>query len=382
MLTGKVTIYTGKEELGQGVGTATMQVAADELDVPLGSIRLVMSDTWHTVDQGYSAGSQSLFTEFGPSGVRQACAAARLALLQMAATRLGAPVADLTVADGVMSVSGAPTRTVSYASLLGGKKFNMVESSPATPKPFSEYRIVGTSVPRYDVPAKATGTFTYTQDIRLPGMLWGAVVRPPTLDSTLISVEGFPGRQPDDLVHVFVKHNYVAVVSKTEWGAIAAAKLLNVRWQTAPLPSLDTLYSELVTLSPTADNLLVDTGNVPQTLASAAHQLTATYQYPVQMHGSMGASSSTASVEGDTATVWTSSQGVYQLRGALATALGLPREEHPRHLRRRVGLLRPQRRRRRLTRLSRALAGRRPAGTRPVQPRRRAASGRTSDSRS
>src|SRR6266576_6068409 len=103
---GSVTIFTGKEEQGTGVGTAQLQLAADELDVPMGKIKLIISDTSRTPDQGFSAGSQSLMTEFGPSGLRQACAEARAALLAMASTQLSAPASNLTVSNGVVSVAG------------------------------------------------------------------------------------------------------------------------------------------------------------------------------------------------------------------------------------------------------------------------------------
>ena len=322
--TGKVTIFTGKEEQGTGVATATLQVAADELDVPMSSIRLIISDTWRTADQSYSSGSQSLLTEYGPSGVRQACAEARAALLGMASAKLNTPFGNLTVSNGVVSVAGNSNQSVSYADLIGGQKFNVAQTGKAVPKPFSAYKVVGTSMPRVEIPDIVFGKFTYVPDIRLPGMLHARVVRPPTLDSTLVSVDGFHGGERKDLVRVVVKHNFVAVVSKSEWGAVGAAQTLKVTWKTAHLPSYERFYDDLMAISPTTDQVLVNTNDVDQTLASAAKTVAATYKYPLQVHGPLGASASTAWVNGDTATVWTSSQGVYQLRGALATALNLP----------------------------------------------------------
>jgi nicotinate dehydrogenase subunit B len=321
---GNVTIFTGKEEQGTGAATAQLQVAADELDVQLNKIRLIISDTSRTPDQGFSAGSQSLMTEFGPNGVRQACAEARAALLAMASARLNSPVSSLTVSNGVVSVAGNASRSVSYASLIGGKKFNLAETGKAVPKPFTAYKVVGTSVPRVEIPSIVFGSFTYTPDIRVPGMLYARVVRPPTLDSTLVKVGGFKGGTPKDLVRVVVKHNFVAVVSKSEWGAVRAAENLEVTWKTAPLPSFERFYDDLVAQSPTTDQVVVNTNDVDQTLASAAKKISATYKYPLQMHGPLGASASTAWVKDNTATVWTSSQGVYPLRALLATALNLP----------------------------------------------------------
>jgi CO/xanthine dehydrogenase Mo-binding subunit len=150
------------------------------------------------------------------------------------------------------------------------------------------------------------------------------VVRPPTLDSTLVSIDGWKDKQPPGVIKVVAKHNFVAVVAKEEWQAIEAAFALRVKWKTAPLPGYETFFDDLQKLSPTTDRLLIDTRDVDAALAKAAKTVDATYYYPLQMHGSMGASAATASVEGQTATVWSSTQGVYQLRGAVATALGVP----------------------------------------------------------
>src|SRR6266536_6722275 len=322
---GTVTVFTGKVELGTGVMTTAMQLAADELDVPLSKITVVEGDTWQTVDQGYTAGSQSNKTEYADKGgIRQAAAEARLALLTMASQQLGAPVSQLTVKDGVVSVQGDSSKSVSYAQLIGDKRFDLKITGKAVPKTFDQYKIVGTSVPRPDVAEKVTGAYTYTQDVRVPGLVHARVVRPPTLDSTLVSVNGWKGKKPPGVIKVVVKNNYVAVVAKEEWQAIEAAYALRVSWKTAPLPSYETFYEDLQKMSPTTNRLLIDTRDVDAALAKASKTLEATYYYPLQMHASMGASAGTASVEGQTATVWSSTQGVYPLRAAIATALGLP----------------------------------------------------------
>jgi nicotinate dehydrogenase subunit B len=320
---GTVVVHTGKVELGTGVMTTTMQLVADELDVPLASLQVIESDTWRTPDQGFTAGSQSNRTQYAATGgLRQAAAEARLALLKMASTQLGAPVAALTVADGV--VTGGSGQ-VSYAQLIGDKRFNLKISGKAVPKPFTAYQIVGTSVPRVEIPLKATGEFRYTQDVRVPGMLHARVVRPPTLDSTLVQVLGFPGgRQPPGLVKIVVLHDFVAVVAEREEQAINAAETLKVRWNTAPLPDFGDLYRDLQKMSPTTDRVLIDTGRVDDAMASAAQTLEVQYHYPIQMHGPMGASCAVASVDGQTATIWSATQGVYPLRDAIATALNLP----------------------------------------------------------
>ncbi len=322
---GTVIVYTGKVELGTGISTTAMQLVADELDVALSSIKVIEGDTWWTVDQGFTAGSQSNKTQYAPTGaIRQAAAEARLALLNLASKQLGAPVAQLTVKDGTVSVQGDSTKSVTYAQLIGDKRFDLKITGKAVPKKFDQYKIVGTSVKRPDVPEKTTGAFTYTQDVRIAGLVHARVVRPPTLDSTLVSVDGWKGKKPPGVIKVVVKNNFVAVVAKEEWQAIEAAYALKVTWKIAPLPSYETFYEDLQKMSPTTNRLLIDTRDVDAALAKASKTLEATYYYPLQMHASMGASAGTASVEGQTATVWSSTQGVYPLRAAIATALGVP----------------------------------------------------------
>jgi nicotinate dehydrogenase subunit B len=327
---GTVVMKTGKVELGQGTITSTKQLVADELDVPFEQIKHLQSDTWHTVDQGYTAGSQSTGTETGPAGVRQAAAEARAVLLNMASAKLGVPATSLTVSNGVVSGGG---QSVSYAALVGGQMFNAPLTGKATPKPYTAYKIVGTSVPRDDIPGKIFGSFTYTQDVKVPGMVHARVVRPPTLDSKLVKVVGFAGKPPAGFIKTVVKNNYVAVVAKTEWAAIQAAEQLKVEWNIAPLPNWATYLDDMVTMGPSTNQVIQDSKfsngpDVDAVLASTptAKQVSATYKYPIQMHGSMGTSAATAVVDNSrqVATVWSSTQGAYQLRGCLATALGFP----------------------------------------------------------
>ncbi|HEX4519757.1 MAG TPA: molybdopterin cofactor-binding domain-containing protein [Gaiellaceae bacterium] len=335
---GTVTMKTGKVELGQGTITSSLQLVADELDVPLSSVKFVQSDTWVTPDQGATAGSQSTGTETGPAGLRQAAAEARLALLTLASSRLGAPVSNLTVSNGTVSVAGNPSQSVSYATLVGGALFNLPITGKATPKPYTAYKIVGTSVPRVDIPAKVFGTFTYTQDIRVPGMLYARVVRPPTLDSKLVSIDGWPGGKPANVVQVVQKGNYVAVVATTEWDAIIAAGTIKVTWDVVPLPSWATFNDDLKN-GPSQDVVIQDSKirgsavvppgqDVDAVLAAtpASRVISETYKYPIQMHGSMGTCGATALVDTQrqVATVWSPTQAIYPLRAMLSTALGFP----------------------------------------------------------
>jgi nicotinate dehydrogenase subunit B len=253
--------------------------------------------------------------------------------------RLARPIGNLTVSKGVVSVIGAPTQSVSYATLIGGKLFNLAQTGKAVPKPYTAYKVAGTSVQRFDIPDKVFGTFTYTQDIKVPGMLHARVVRPPTLDSKLVSVEGFPHGNPPDFAQIVQKGNYVAVVAHSEWGAVQAAGELRVTWQTVPLPNWATFNDDILTMGPSQDQVIQDSKIRGSTVvpagqdtdavlaaAPAAATISQTYKYPIQMHGSMGTSASTAIVDNirQVATVWSSTQAIYPLRAMLATALGFP----------------------------------------------------------
>jgi len=329
---GTVVVKTGKEELGQGMLTAVTQVVADELDVPLGKITHVNADTWFAVNQGGTSGSNSSPTQFNVTregvlqqGIRRAAAAARAELLKLASTALGQPAANLSVKDGVVTVKGGGAQTT-YATLIGNKTFNVSIANNVQPKRFQDYKIVGTSVPRIDIPDKVFGKFTFNHDVRLPGMVHARVVRPPTHDSKLVAIDGFAHKIPGFL-RVVVKGNFVAVVAEREEQAIAAAKALKVRWNVTPLPPNATLYDQLKQLQGTSatNRVLINTFDVDTKLAApGVKKVEAEYLYPIQIHGPMGASASQAWVQGNTAVVWSHTQNVWAARSMLATALNMP----------------------------------------------------------
>jgi CO/xanthine dehydrogenase Mo-binding subunit len=318
---GRVRVHTGKVELGTGLRTAQMQIAADELDVALDKIDLLESDTWFTPDQGTTAGSQSVKTNFA-AGLRQACAEARKALIDLAATKLGVPASTLVTQNGTVISSSDSTKRATYGELIGGQRFNLRITGRAPMKKPAELKIVGRSVPHVDTANKVRSKQEYIHNVKVPGMLHGRVVRPPGINATLVSVNGFPKRIPD-LVKVVVQKNFVGVVARSEAGAIKAAETLKVTWKDpggAPR-SHDELYAQMETL-PAQARLLANDGDVAKALAGAAKVLEATYYYPYQLHGSMGPSCAIADVKADEATVWSPTQGVYPLRSAVARMLG------------------------------------------------------------
>ncbi|MGH9176091.1 MAG: molybdopterin cofactor-binding domain-containing protein, partial [Vicinamibacterales bacterium] len=323
---GSITAYTGKCELGQGMLTAQIQLIAEELSVPVHRVRLVQCDTSVTPDQGTTSGSQSSPTNFNNRNLALAGATAREALLERASTRLGLPIDQLIAADGVISATRDSSKTVTYGDLIGAARLSIPLNPNARRKPAHEWTVLGQSVARVDMPAMATGRFEFVHNVRVDGMLHGRVVRPPTVGATLAgvdesSVENLPG-----FVKVVAKNNFVGVVCERPWQAIQAARAIKTTWSSgATLPPHASFY-EHMRRQPARNTLVVDSGDVDQTLAQSATVIRATYLHPYQMHGSIGTSCAVADVKADRATIWSPTQSVYPVRNTTAMLLGLPPE--------------------------------------------------------
>jgi nicotinate dehydrogenase subunit B len=321
---GRVTAFTGKCELGQGMETAQIQLIAEELSVAVDRVRLVQCDTAVTPDQGTTSGSQSHPTNFNRQNLAQAGATAREALVSLASARLGAAPEQLVISDGVVNVRSDPSRRVSYGELVGGRRFSRPLDSRARRNPPDTWTVLGTSVPRVDLPELVTGELEFVHDVRVPGMLHGRVIRPPAVGATLANVDERSVQGLEGFVRVVVKQNFVGVVAEKPWQAVQAAAKLEVRWTAGPgLPPF-AAFHDYLRRQPSRDTLIVDSEDVDRKLAEAATVLSATYLHPYQMHGSLGTSCAVADVKPDEATIWSSSQAVYALRSSAAQLLGLP----------------------------------------------------------
>lgn len=325
---GRVTIYTGKCELGQGLGTAQMQLVAEELVVPLDRITLIQCDTDRTPDQGTTSGSQSHPTNFNDRNLAQAAATAREALLRLASARLQVPVDELEIDDGVVHSRTDPAKRTSYGELIGGKTFHLALDSHARRRPSGEWRVLGTPVPRVEMPDLVTGRFEHVHNVRVPGMLHGRVVRPPAVGAKLLKVNEESVKDVAGLVKVVVKRDFVGVVAEKPWQAIQAAEQLSCEWRPGSgLVKQSELYEHLRHQTPAADRLVVDSKDVDETLAKAAHIVRATYRHPYQMHGSMGSSCAVADVRDGKATIWSATQAVHHLKKTAAMVLGLSADD-------------------------------------------------------
>ena len=219
---GSVTVSTGKVELGQGIVSAIARIAAEELDVRLDQVRVHGADTGEGPDEALTAGSMSV--EHSGGAVRHAAAEARQVMLEAAAERLGAPLSQLEVEAGVVRARGS-SRSISYGELQGGRPFDRKLTGEATPKAPETYRIVGKPAPRIDMRAKLTGG-AFVQDLRLPGMLFGRVARPPGYGAQLQHVDLDPVRALPGVVQVVRDGQYLGVIAEREEQAVQARELL------------------------------------------------------------------------------------------------------------------------------------------------------------
>jgi nicotinate dehydrogenase subunit B len=340
---GSATALHGHVDLGTGLRTALAQIVAEELDLPLERLTMVLGDTARAPNQGATIASASIQVHAAP--LRQAAAQARAWLLAQAAEQWQLPVEALAVRDGVVvpaagehgagpadGAAAAALAGVPYADLVRNHHVQLMLDPQARVKTPEQYRVVGTPVPRLDIPAKATGERVFVHDMRVPGMLHGRVVRPPYagadhgdfIGNTLEAVDEASIAHLPGVRAVVVIRDFVGVVCEREEQAERAARELHVRWRAWPgLPDLDDLATALRN-NPSAQRRLVDDGNVDQAIAGAARTLQGTYVWPYQMHASIGPSCALAQWGGDKLTVWAGTQNPHVLRADLARLTGLP----------------------------------------------------------
>lgn len=330
---GSVTFFSGKVELGQGLKTALAQIGAEELDVSLDRVQVVMADTAQTPDENMTTGSMSL--ETSGNAIRYAAAEARHILLSLAAEELEAPLESLAVEDGVIT-DPASGRQVTYWALHGGRSFATQVSGVVQPKRPEEYTIVGQPIRRVDLPPKLVGQPAYVHDLELPGMVHGRVVRPPHYNARLVNLPGEEAvAQMPGVLKVVRDGSFLAVIAEREEQAIRAMEALqaSAQWEGAShLPPQESLFDHLMN-QPDQPALVVNGAPVTDPIppidrspAGAVETLTATYCRPYHMHASLGPSAAVAHLADGQLTVWTQAQGVFPPRAVLAQALDMAQE--------------------------------------------------------
>jgi nicotinate dehydrogenase subunit B len=313
---GTITVFTGKCELGQGILTALAQIAAEELDVAYERVEIVSADTARTPNEGMTAGSLSV--ENSGTALRLACAEARQILLQLAATKLGVAVADLSVSDGTVIGAGKLT----YWELAREVNLEREASAQAKPKPPAQHRIVGRNIQRRDIPAKVTGGAAFVQDLRLPGMVHGRVVRPPSYGARLDSFDEAKVKAMPGVIALVRDGSFLGVVAQREEQAINARLVLiaSAKWSGgSELPDPAKLYEQLMSLR--SEDRVISEKDAP--VPAGAKVIEATYHRPYQAHAAIAPSCAVAEHKDGKLTVWTHSQGVFPLRATIARALGM-----------------------------------------------------------
>lgn len=322
---GTVDFFMGKVELGQGIGTALAQIAAEELGVAVQRIRLVPVDTTLSPDESYTFSSISV-QQSGPQ-VRNAAATGRQYLLQRAAAKLNTDASELSVVDGQI-MQGQRATTLDYWTILDDGSETVELDGNVVPAIDKNYRVIGTSVQRIDIPGKVFADESYIQDVRLPDMVHARVVRPPADRATLTGFDSQPVASMPGVLKVVSDGNFVGVIAEREGQARKAARRLTglLKWETTDdLPESATFYQWLSSaesrLEPVAERGSV---NIP---ATGKNVVRATYQRPYQAHASISPSAALALFDGTNLTVWSHAQGMYPLREAIAHVLELPIEQ-------------------------------------------------------
>ena len=321
---GRVTLSPGKCELGQGIQTALAQIAAEELDVSLDLVHVTTVDTDSSPNEAYTNGSRSV--EISGAAVRSAAAEVRAILVDLAAAELDVDSNRVGVRNGVFTVDGNNSQ-LDFGAVVKDLSLARNATGAATPKSRGEYQTVGKSLQRVDIPRKAFGEVAYIQDIRMDGMLHARVVRTGNREAKLLPPTDFAAvtRLPG-VIEIVRDGSFLAVVAEREEQAINAARALAklCRWDTTKLPFNESNISEWLEHAPADVKVVAERGSVD---SSPVHKtIGTTYSRPFQAHGSMSPSMAIAQSSGEQLTVWSHTQGVFLLRGAIAKLVGLDEE--------------------------------------------------------
>ena len=315
---GVITVMTGKAELGQGIKTALLQLAAEELVVDPTRISILSADTERTANEGYTAGSHSM--QDSGTAIRIAAAQVRTILALRAADRFGIGVEQLQFDQGRILGAG---QSLTYQQLLGDGVTHVKAEPNAQFIAVSQRSVIGSSYPRIDIPAKVSGGAAYVQDLRFEGMVHARVVRPPSPGAGLESIDTTAVMALPGVLKVIQDGRFIAVVAQHEYDAVRAQRILaaNIKWkpESAHLWPADRLYAS-IRAARREDYVILDRSKTALTTSST---LSATYLRPYQMHGSIGPSCAIAWQKDGKMTVWSHTQGVFPLRKAIAQLLGV-----------------------------------------------------------
>jgi CO/xanthine dehydrogenase Mo-binding subunit len=326
-----VTLFTGKVEYGQGIKTAFAQILAEEMDLSIDQIRVEMADTQVTPDEGVTAGSMSL--ETSGNAIRLIAAEARQSLLSIAYEELEVPLEHLRIKNGLIT-DPKTGRKITYWELLGGRKFGTKFTSSSQPKAPENYHIIGKPVPRLDLVAKVTGEPVFIQDLDIPSMVHGRIVRPPIYGARLISMNEDQVSVMPGVIKVIRDGSFLGIIGEKEEDVISAVETLkdSCRWEGGESLPDQNEYLSTLQKQPHQSFLVIDgtpsTEPIPPIKKAGDENFTisATYRRPYQMHASLGPSTAVARMLDGNLTVWSHSQGIFSLRSSIAHVLGINNE--------------------------------------------------------
>ena len=332
---GTVIAYYGKIDGGQGLGTSIAQMVAEELDVALDRVQLVMGDTARTVNMGGASAATGVSR--AGMNLRRMAAEARRLMIGMAAGKLGVPAERLTVKDGVIQDPADADKHISYAQLIGGGDFHapikwngklglaLAVDGQAKIKEPKDFKIIGTSPLRRDLPGKVFGTLEMAADVRLPGMLHARMIRPKIAGAVPAAVDEGSIKDIPGARVVWIK-NFLAVVAEKEWNAVRAAEKLRVTWSESKpnFPGNDGLHDYIRNAPIVKRFIQMQNGNFDEGIKEAARIIEGEYEFPTQSHSSTGPACGVADVRNGECTLYTSTQKPHYAAQGVAELLGLP----------------------------------------------------------
>ena len=324
---GKVTVYTGKVEVGQNIRTSLSQAVAEELRVPIDRIEMVMGDTQLTPFDMGTFGSRTTPT-MSPQ-LRKAAAATREILMGLAASQWKTDRQQLVASDGKI-VDPKNGQSLEYSTLLKGQQITQSISANQPLTPATEWKVAGQPALKVDGRDFVTGKHRYPSDQKLPNMLYGKVLRPPSFNATLVSADTKTAEQMG--ATVVQDGNFVGVAAPSTQAAEAAIAAIHAEWKSEPQISNKELFDSLRKdatqgKDPSGDGDHYETGSVDQAMASADHRLQQTYTVSYIAHVPLEPRAALANWEGDQLTVWTGTQRPFGVRGQLAEAFHIPEEK-------------------------------------------------------
>jgi isoquinoline 1-oxidoreductase len=321
---GRVDCYTGKIEMGQGVITSLAQALADELDVSLSKVDMIRGDTELCP---YDAGTWgSMTTRFFDPVLRSAAAEARAVLFELAADHLDVDKDQLQVKDGVIAVKGEPQKKVSYATLTEGKKIVRKLSGEAEPKKPGEFNLIGTPVRSIDAEAKVRGEAMYSADIRLPGMKYARIKRPPAHGSKLVSIDGSAVSEVEG-AELFQEEDFIFVLHEDPEKAGQALARVKAEWEVPESKADDQSIFEYIKQNATESEVFEEGGNLNTGREQSEIVVESEFLDGYKAHASIETHTATAEFKDGKLTMWASSQTPFGTRQAISETFNLPLDQ-------------------------------------------------------